>query len=411
MSDNTTAATDTNNVKRRRALTILAVIVVIAVLVTAVYWLVVGRYNEFTDDAYVAGNMVQVSPQIMGTVVSISADDTDRVAQGDTLIQLSTTDVDVALERAKADLGETVRQVHKLFIATRQYQAGVTMGEAGLRRAQEDLQRREGMDEPGVVSREDIEHARQNSLLATAGLELAKSQLDSNRALTANTSVAQHPQVLAAAAHLRDAYLAVRRTKIVSPVSGYVARRAVQVGQRVEPGAALMAIVPIDEVWIDANFKEVQLRHLRIGQSAKVIADIYGDNIEYHGKVVGLGLGTGSAFSLLPAQNATGNWIKVVQRVPVRIALDRDELNKHPLRIGLSMQVRVDTHDRNGAVLASTARTAPIYSTSVFAAEMHEADALIQQIIDANLVVDTPAATMSARNRAHNIVPRHRKHR
>lgn len=406
MSDNTTPAADTNNVKRRRALTILAAVVVIAALVAVVYWLVVGRYHEFTDDAYVAGNMVQVSPQIMGTVISIAADDTDRVAQGNTLIQLSTTDVDVALERAKADLGETVRQVHKLFIATQQYQAGVTMGEAGLRRAQEDLQRREGMDEPGVVSREDIEHARQNSLLATAGLELAQSQLDSNRALTANTTIAQHPQVLAAAAHLRDAYLAVRRTKILSPVSGYVARRAVQVGQRVEPGAALMAIVPIDEIWIDANFKEVQLRHLRIGQPAKVTADIYGDGIEYHGKVVGLGLGTGSAFSLLPAQNATGNWIKVVQRVPVRIALDRDELNKHPLRIGLSMQVRIDTHDRSGAVLASTARTTPIYSTSVYQTEMHEADVLIKQIIDANLVADTPPAM----KRAHTVVPR-RKHR
>ena len=410
MSELNAAAPAASNTQRRRALLILVAVVIIGAIAFGLYWLLIARFYETTDDAYVSGNLVQISPQIMGTVVSIAADDNDRVNQSDPLIQLSTTDANVALDRAKADLGDTVRQVHKLFIATRQYQAGVAMGEAGMFRAQEDLQRRQGMDEPGVVSREDIEHARQNSILATAGLELAQSQLDSNRALTANTSVEQHPQVLSAAARLRDAYLALRRTKILSPVSGYVARRAVQVGQRVEPGAVLMAVVPLTELWIDANFKEVQLRHLRLGQPVKVTADVYGDNIEYHGTVIGLGLGTGSAFSLLPAQNATGNWIKVVQRVPVRIQLEQDELNKHPLRIGLSMQVTVDTHNRDGAVLASATRHAPAYSTSVYEAEMHEADAMIKSIIDANLHTDATPISNTARNTARGAIAHRRKH-
>lgn len=404
-SPNQSTETTTNNRKRRQALSILAVVVIITAVLFTLYWFFIARFREFTDDAYVAGNLVQISPQIVGTVVSIGADDTDRVNAGDTLVQLSTTDSDVAFERTKAELGNTVRQVHKLFISTRQYEANVAMGEAGLRRAQDDLQRREGMDDTGAVAREDIEHARQGSILASAGLELAQSQLDGNRALVANTTVAQHPQVLAAAAQLRDAYLSVRRTKIVSPVGGYVARRAVQVGQRVEPGAALMAVVPLNEIWIDANFKEVQLRHLRIGQPVKVTADIYGDNIEYRGTVIGLGLGTGSAFSLLPAQNATGNWIKVVQRVPVRIELDREQLQKQPLRIGLSMQVTVDTHDRSGIVLASSARKQVAYSTSVFDAETHDADVLIKNIIDANLRIDEPKAA-----HAHAYKPHRRQH-
>lgn len=414
MADSTTvAATDDaanngnsetqNNGKRRRAFLILALVVLIAAIAYGVYWFFVGRFHEYTDDAYVAGNLVQVTPQVTGTVTSIGADETDLVKQGDTLITLGSTDAQVALERAQAELGDAVRQVHKLFISTRQYEAGVAMGTIGLQRAQEDLHRREGMDEPGAVSREDIEHARQTTTLSAAGLELAQAQLDSSRALTANTDTVRHPQVLAAAARVHDAYLALQRTKIPSPVSGYVARRAVQVGQRVNPGEALLAVVPLQEIWIEANFKEVQLRHLRIGQPVKLIADIYGDNIEYHGKVVGLGLGTGAAFSLLPAQNATGNWIKVVQRLPVRIEIDRDDLNKHPLRIGLSMLVTVDTHQRDGAMLAAQPRTGPVYSTSVYDNDLHSADKLIADIINANLSTDSAAPKPKSKHRNRKI--------
>jgi membrane fusion protein (multidrug efflux system) len=233
---------------------------------------------------------------------------------------------------------------------------------------------------------------------AAAGLTLAQAQLDGSLALTVKTDVAHHPQVLAAAAHVHDAYLALQRTRIPSPVNGYVAKRSVQVGQRVTPGETLLAVVPLDQLWIDANFKEVQVRHLRIGQPVKVTADIYGDALEYDGKIAGVGLGTGAAFSLLPAQNATGNWIKVVQRLPVRIELDREQLKKNPLRIGLSMQIDVDTHQRDGAVLASASRTQPIFSTTIYDAELHQADALIAKIIADNLADHTSAALTGKQN-------------
>jgi membrane fusion protein (multidrug efflux system) len=379
------AAARNNQENRKRALLIFGTVIVVIAIACALYWLLITRYREYTDDAYVAGNLVQVSSQLTGTVISIGADDTDLVKRGDTLIKLGATDATVALQRASADLGEAVRQVNKLFISTKQYEAGVTLGDIGLKRAQEDLQRREGMVEPGAISQEDVEHARQTTSFSEAGLLLAQAQLEGSRALTINTSVVQHPQVQAAAARLRDAYLALHRTAIPSPVTGYVAKRAVQVGQHINAGETLMALFPLEEVWIDANFKEVQLRHLRIGQPVKLIADIYGDDIEYHGTVSGLGLGTGAAFSLLPAQNATGNWIKVVQRVPVRIALKPEELRQHPLRIGLSMAVTVDTHQRDGAVLATTPRTQTAYSTDVYDNELRAADAMIAEIIEANL--------------------------
>jgi membrane fusion protein, multidrug efflux system len=399
MTDATaTAAPNDNQQNRKRALTIFIVIVVAFAVVSGLYWLLVARYRESTDDAYVAGNLIQISAQLAGTVVSIGADDTDLVKRGDILIKLGGNDANVALQRATAELGEAVRQVHKLFISTQQYAAGVTMGEIGLKRAQADLQRREGLAEPGALSEEDVQHAHETTSFSEAGLLLAKAQLDSSRALTINTDIVRHPQVQAAAARLRDAYLAVHRTSIPSPVTGYVAKRAVQVGQHINPGETLMALFPMEEVWIDANFKEVQLRHLRIGQPVKIIADIYGDDIEYHGTVTGLGLGTGSAFSLLPAQNATGNWIKVVQRVPVRIALQADELKKHPLRIGLSMAVTVDTHQRDGSVLATTPRASVAYSTDVYDNELHTADALIAATIAANLGdASTTNATPSVR--------------
>lgn len=406
--DTTTANSD-NTQKRQRALLLLGVVVVIAALLYGAYWLLVARYHESTDDAYVAGNLVQITSQVAGTVISIGADETDSVRQGNVLVALNPADANIALERAQADLGEAVRQVQKLFSSTRQYEAGVIMGEAGLQRAQEDLQRRDGMDKAGAVSGEDLEHSRQMQTFAAAGLTLAQAQLDSSLALTVKTDVAHHPQVLSAAAHVRDAYLALQRTKIQSPVNGYVAKRTTQVGQRVNPGEILLAVVPLDQLWIDANFKEVQVRHLRIGQPVKVTADIYGDALEYDGKVAGLGLGTGAAFSLLPAQNATGNWIKVVQRLPVRIELDREQLKKHPLRIGLSMQIDVDTHKRDGEVLASTARTQPVFSTSIYDAELHEADALIAKIIADNLA-DHLSPTTSAAGKANASQKMHRHH-
>jgi len=412
MTDTTAASTSSDNQeKRKRALIIFAVIIVAVAIGYGLYWFLISRYREYTDDAYVAGNLIQVSAQVAGTVVSIGADDTDLVKRSDILIKLGSNDANVALQRATADLGEAVRQVHKLFISEQQYAAGVTLGEIGLQRAQADLQRREGMAEPGAISQEDVQHAHETTSFSEAGLQLAQAQLDASRALTANTDVVKHPQVQAAAARLRDAYLAVHRTAIPSPVTGYVAKRAVQVGQHINAGETLMALFPLEEVWIDANFKEVQLRHLRIGQPVKLIADIYGDDIEYHGAVVGLGLGTGAAFSLLPAQNATGNWIKVVQRVPVRIALQPEELKKHPLRIGLSMAVTVDTHQRDGSVLATTPRSEIAYSTDVYDNELHAADALIASTITANLGATANRTPQALPKQTQQKTVRHTRHK
>jgi membrane fusion protein (multidrug efflux system) len=381
-----------NQEKRKRALSIFGIVLLIAALAYVVYWFFVAHYREYTDDAYVAGNLVQIAAQSAGTVISIGADETDYVQLGTPLIKLNTADATVALQRASAQLGDVVRQVNKMFISTRQYEAGVTLGEIGLVRAQQDQQRREGMAEPGAISQEDVEHARQTTSFSEAGLALAQAQLSGSRALVANTDIVRHPQVQAAAAQFRDAYLALQRTALTSPVSGYVAKRAVQVGQHVNAGETLMAVFPMQEIWIDANFKEVQLRHLRIGQPVEVIADLYGDDIVYHGTVAGLGLGTGAAFSLLPAQNATGNWIKVVQRLPVRILLKPEDVQKHPLRVGLSMAVTVDTHQRDGAVLATAPRTQAAYSTSIYDKELEAADKLIADIINANLIDESGRA-------------------
>lgn len=215
-------------------------------------------------------------------------------------------------------------------------------------------------------------------------MEAAREQLSSNQSLTQGVPVQENPNVLAAAAKVREAYLAERRTALPAPVDGYVARRTVQLGQRVAPGAALMTIVPLSHVWVDANFKENQLRNLRLGQPAKLTADLYGKKVEYTGTVAGLGVGTGSAFALLPAQNATGNWIKVVQRVPVRIALDAAQVQEHPLRVGLSMDVTVNTQQRDGALLAGAPRTDPVAQTNVYGGLDQGAHAEVARIIAAN---------------------------
>ncbi|MDE1184623.1 EmrA/EmrK family multidrug efflux transporter periplasmic adaptor subunit [Paraburkholderia sp.] len=376
------AAQPANSGKRKRMMTLLVIVILIAAIAYGLYYFLVARFHEDTDDAYVNGNVVQITPQVTGTVVAVNADDTQTVKSGDPLVVLDPADARVALEQAEANLAQTVRQVRGLFANDNQYQAQVTLRQSDLSRAQDDLKRRMTIAQTGAVSQEEISHARDAVASAQASLEAAKQQLASNRALTANTSIADHPNVQAAAAKVRDAYLANARNTLPAPVTGYVAKRSVQVGQRVSPGNPLMAIVPLNGVWVDANFKEVQLKHMRIGQPVELTADVYGSSVVYHGKVVGFSAGTGSAFSLLPAQNATGNWIKVVQRLPVRIALDAQELEKHPLRIGLSMQADVSIKDENGSMLGEAKNT--VYQTNVFDKYGDEADAEIARIITEN---------------------------
>ncbi|EIF31590.1 efflux pump membrane protein, multidrug resistance protein A [Burkholderia sp. Ch1-1] len=371
-----------NNGKRKRMMTLLVIVILIAAIAYGLYYFLVARFHEDTDDAYVNGNVVQITPQVTGTVVAVNADDTQTVKAGDPLVVLDPADARVALEQAEANLAQTVRQVRGLFADDNQYQAQVAQRQSDLSRAQDDLKRRLTVAQTGAVSQEEISHARDAVKSAQAAVDAAQQQLASNRALTANTTIANHPNVQAAAAKVRDAYLSNARNNLPAPVTGYVAKRSVQVGQRVSPGTPLMAIVPLGGVWVDANFKEVQLKHMRIGQPVELTADVYGSSVVFHGKVVGFSAGTGSAFSLLPAQNATGNWIKVVQRLPVRIALDPKELEQHPLRIGLSMQADVTIKDDNGGQLGQAPNT--VYQTNVFEKYGDQADAEIARIISEN---------------------------
>lgn len=400
MSDqqNAASAQPQNNGKRKRMMTLLVAVIVIAAIAYGLYYFLVARFHEDTDDAYVNGNVVQITPQVTGTVIAVKADDTQTVKAGDPLVVLDPADSQVALQQAEANLAQTVRQVRGLFVNDDQYRAQVALRQSDLSKAQDDLRRRLAVAQTGAVSQEEISHARDAVKAAQASVDAAQQQLASNRALTANTTIASHPNVMAAAAKVRDAYLANARNVLPAPVTGYVAKRSVQVGQRVSPGNPLMSVVPLNAVWVDANFKEVQLKHMRIGQPVELTADIYGSSVTYHGKVVGFSAGTGSAFSLLPAQNATGNWIKVVQRLPVRIELDPKDLDKHPLRIGLSMQVDVDIKDERGDQLVNAPNT--VYETNVFAKYGDEADAEIARIIAENAGGNASAPGAAKQNTA-----------
>ena len=384
---------------RKKALTALAAVVVLGGLGWAAYGYLVAGHYESTDNAYVQGNVIQITPQIGGTVVGLMADDTDFVKAGQTLVQLDPADARVALDQAEAALAQAVRQTRTLYANNASLGAQVALRNADvskagsdLARAADDLGRRQSLAGNGAVSKEELSHAQTQlatakSALAAAqaGATAAREQLGSNQALTEGTSIAQHPGVQVAAAKVREAFLATQRTALTAPVDGHVAKRTVQLGQRVAAGMPLMSVVPLNQVWVDANFKEVQLRSIRIGQPVTLVADLYGKKVGFQGTVAGLGVGTGAAFSLLPAQNATGNWIKVVQRVPVRIALDPKQLSEHPLRVGLSMDARIDVRQQNGKSLADAPRAAALAHTQVVATQDDAANAEVQRVIAANI--------------------------
>ena len=350
----------------------------------AYYTLVLSKRVE-TDNAYVGGNLVNVSSQVTGSVVEIRADETQLVQAGMEIVRLDPSDAEVALAQAEARLGTAVRQQRERYTNVAQYEAVVEQRRVELKEKQEDLARRAPLAAGNVVSGEDVAHARRAVDDAQAALTVAQKQLAAARVAVAGVAPAEHPNVLAAKADYLSAWLAARRNAIVAPVSGYVAKRSVQVGSRIAPGAPLLSIVPLDQLWVDANFKESELRDIRVGQPATIEADIYGGKVVYHGKVVGLGAGTGSAFSLLPAQNATGNWIKVVQRVPVRISLDPKELAAHPLRVGLSATVDVDISRQGGSALGMAATPAPAYATNVLDQPLQQAQAATDAIVAKNM--------------------------
>lgn len=370
--------------QRKRVLLSLTVIFIILGVAYLIYWFLVLRHHQETDNAYISGNQVQIMSQVSGSVVSVNFDNTDVVKSGDILVTLDPTDAEQAYEQAKTALANSVRQTHQLIINSKQYQANIALRRTELNQAQSDLKRRVVLGAAAAIGREELQHARDAVDAAQASLDVAIQQYNANQALVLDTPLEKQPAVEQSAAKLRDAWLALQRTKVLSPVSGYVSRRSVQVGAKIANGSPLMAVIPADQMWVDANFKETQLANMRIGQSATVVTDFYGDDVVYQGKVVGLDMGTGSAFSLLPAQNATGNWIKVVQRLPVRISLDTKQLAEHPLRIGLSTTVRVDTANPEGQVLAQVVRKDPAFVTNALSLDLAPVNQMISDIIHAN---------------------------
>lgn len=370
--------------KRRLILRTFAGVIVMVAIVWALYYFLDARWYESTDDSYVNGNVVEITPQIPGTVVSIGADDNDFVREGETLVTLDRSDADVRLAQAEAALAQTVRRVRGMYSTAHSAGADVAVRQAVLKQAQDDFNRRRGLAKSGAISAEELDHARDALVTAESNLAAAQGQLATARAPISDTQLAGQPDVKAAAANVRAAWLDDARTTILAPVAGYVAKRTVQVGQRVQPGTPLMAVVPLKAVWVDANFKETQMGRMRIGQPVTLTSDIYGGSVKYDGRVQGLGMGTGSAFSLLPAQNASGNWIKIVQRLPVRITLDPKQVEQHPLRIGMSMDAEVSLRDQKGAMLAVQAPAQPVYATDVYVHHWEAADAIIARIIHAN---------------------------
>ena len=370
--------------KRKGALLLLTLLFIIVAVAYGIYWFLVLRHFEETDDAYVAGNQVQIMAQVSGSVTKVWADNTDYVQKGDPLVTLDQTDAQQAFEKAQTQLAASVRQTRQQMINSKQLQASIDVKKTALSQAQTDLNRRIPLGAANLIGREELQHARDTVASAQAELDVAIQQYNANQAIVLGTKLEQQPAVLQAATEVRNAWLALQRTKIVSPISGYVSRRSVQPGAQISSTTPLMAVVPATNLWIDANFKETQLAHMRIGQPATVISDIYGDDVKYTGKVVGLDMGTGSAFSLLPAQNATGNWIKVVQRLPVRIELDEKQLAEHPLRIGLSTLVEVNTTNRDGEMLANQTRKSPVYESNAREIALEPVNKLIEGIIQAN---------------------------
>ncbi|MBS0365459.1 MAG: EmrA/EmrK family multidrug efflux transporter periplasmic adaptor subunit [Proteobacteria bacterium] len=384
------AATAALQRRRRAWLVALTIALGVVALLVGAWWFLYARNYPDTDDAYVAGDLMNVMSQVSGTVVAIGADETDRVRAGQVLVKLDSTDAEVALEDAEQQLARVVRQTRTVFANRDQLEAVVGQRRSDLARAEADFNRRRNLASSGAVSSEELGHARDALNAARDALTAAQKNLAASLALVGHTDVAQNPDVQAAATQVQRAWLALQRTSVRAPHSGYVARRAVQLGERVSPGTPLMAIVALDRLRVEANFKEVQIERMRIGQPVTVIADVYGSGVKYHGTVQGVGMGTGAAFALLPAQNATGNWIKVVQRVPVRIQLDPRDLEAHPLRIGLSTRTTVDVRDSSGAPLAQTPPAQPVLSTDAYDMDLAPVQARIAQIIRDN-TRDLPA--------------------
>ena len=387
MSDQHSDIQNSSNNKsqqRKKGLSIFILLLLLISLGSAAYWYFFIKGFEETEDAYVSGNQVMVSAQVAGNISKINVDNMDPVQAGDVLLELDDTNAKLSFEQAKSNLANAVRQVSQLNYTVKQLKSAVRANEITLAQAQGNLNRRVQLVKDGAIDKESFQHAKEAVELAKANLTTSQNQLGANQALLLDGPLSEQPQIQSAVSNLKQAWLNLERTKIRSPIKGYVARRNAQVGQAVSVGGALMAVVTTDQMWLDANFKETQLTHMRIGQPVEIHFDLYGKDKTFNGKVVGIEMGTGSAFSLLPTQNATGNWIKVVQRVPVRIQLDPQQLIENPLRIGLSATVKVNVSDSQGETLRDQAPATTLYSTNVLQYDESAINNLIESIIRDN---------------------------
>ena len=387
MSDQQTDTQTSSNNKsqqRKKGLSIFILLLLLIAIGSAAYWFFFIKGFEETEDAYVSGNQVMVSAQVAGNISKINVDNMDPVQAGDVLLELDDTNTKLSFEQAKSNLANAVRQISQLNYTVKQLKSAVRANEITLAQAQGNLNRRVQLVKDGAIDKESFQHAKEAVELAKANLTTSQNQLEANQALLLDGPLSEQPQIQSAVSNLKQAWLNLERTKIRSPIKGYVARRNAQVGQAVSVGGALMAVVTTDQMWLDANFKETQLTHMRIGQPVEIHFDLYGKDKTFNGKVVGIEMGTGSAFSLLPTQNATGNWIKVVQRVPVRIQLDPQQLAENPLRIGLSATVKVNVSDSQGETLRDQAPATTLYSTNVLQYDESAVNNLIESIIRDN---------------------------
>ena len=370
--------------KRKKAFGIFFFILIITTALTALYWFFFLKDYQSTEDAYVNGNQIVISSQVAGNVRQINVENMDFVHAGDVLLELDDTDYQLSFNQAQSTLASAVRQISQLGYTVKQLEATVQANQTALTKAQGDLARREQLGKSGAIDKESLQHAREAVMTAEANLKAVKNQLAANKSLLMNVPLKEQPEIQKAISSVKQAWLNLQRTKITSPIDGYVARRSTQVGQKVAVGSALMAVIANDQMWVDANFKETQLKDMRIGQPVKLSFDLYGHDVKFDGKIEGIEMGTGSAFSVLPAQNATGNWIKVVQRVPVRISLDPQQITRYPLRIGLSTLVEVNIADTKGEMLSQQKRTAPLYATNTLSYDESAVENLIEKIIRDN---------------------------
>lgn len=390
-SEKTTSTMANDPVKKSKRKTSFFILFIVLVVIAATwffYYEVYAKYSEETNDAYVNGDLVVISPQISGTVSKVVVDQGDYVEKGQILISLDSNDTQIALQAAEAKLANSVREVRSLYATADNAKASLEATKVEYNQAISDYKRRQKLAKSGAISQEDLNHYK--DLVETTKSQYLASQqaLKMAVALVDNTVLKTHPAIKSAVANLRQVYLNNLRADIVAPISGYVAKRAVQLGSQVQPGTQMMVIVPLHQVWVDANFKESQMRDMRIGQAVILTSDLYGKEVEYKGEIESLGIGTGSAFSLLPAQNASGNWIKIVQRLPVKIRLQKDNLAQYPLRIGLSMLAKVDIEDRNGALLSESPQQEARFDTDVYQNTLQEVDHLVTKILHENVGIN-----------------------